>query len=52
MLKIGDLVRSDISGRIGIVTKRTSHSNDYWYVTFGDELCTVHKLRLKPLEIK
>ena len=51
MLNIGDLVKSDISGRIGIVTERLWET-DYWYVTFGNELCSVHKSRLKPLEVK
>ena len=51
MLKIGDLVKSDISGRIGIITERLWET-DYWYVSFGNALCTIHKSRIKLLEIK
>ena len=51
MLKIGDLVKSDISGRIGIITERLWET-DYYYVTFGNQLCSIPKDKLKLLEIK
>ena len=51
MLKIGDLVKSDISGRIGIVESRLWET-DYYYVMFGNERCSIHKKQLKLLEIK
>ena len=51
MLNIGDLVKSDISGRIGIITERLWET-DYYYVSFGNQLCSIHKKQLKPLEIK
>ena len=51
MLNIGDLVKSDISGRIGIVESRLWET-DYYYVSFGTDRRSIHKKQLKPLEIK
>tara|TARA_B100001113_G_C21099060_1_gene617935 strand:- start:669 stop:827 length:159 start_codon:yes stop_codon:yes gene_type:complete len=52
-MNIGDLVMSEISGRVGIVLGRDNLStNDYWLVMIHDRTLSIHRTKLKPLEVK
>ena len=53
MLEVGDLVMSEISGKIGIVVGTDDLSNnDYWLVMMHDSTYSIHRGKLKPLEVK
>ena len=49
MIEVGDLVKSEISGKIGIVVRK-HESRNYYYVTYQDSTYSNHKRSLKPLE--
>ena len=49
MIKVGDLVKSKSSGKIGIITKQ---QDMYYHVQFHDDIYTVHIDNLKLLETK
>ena len=50
---IGDLVMSEISGKIGIVVGTDDLSNnDYWLVMMHDSTYSIHTSKLKLLEVK
>ena len=52
-MNIGDLVMSEISGKIGIVVGMDNSAKyDYWFVMMGDSTYSIHKRKLKPLEEK
>lgn len=52
-MNIGDLVMSEISGKIGIVVGTDDLSNnDYWLVMMHDSTYSIHTSKLKPLEVK
>jgi len=52
-MNIGDLVTSEISGRIGIVLGLDNLStNDYWLVMIHGRTLSIHRRKLKPLEVK
>jgi len=52
-MNIGDLVMSEISGKIGIVVGTDDLSNnDYWLVMMHDSTYSIHRGKLKPLEVK
>ena len=50
-MNIGDLVKSEIDGKIGIVVGRFEQYANYWLVSFHDNVYTIHSSQLKPLEI-
>ena len=50
--QIGDLVKSQQTGKIGIVVRRFPQYVNYWLVTFHDSTYSVHSSNLKPLESK
>ncbi len=52
-MNIGDLVISEISGKIGIVVGMDNSAKyDYWLVMMHDSTYSIHKRKLKPLEVK
>ena len=52
-MNIGDLVMSEISGKIGIVVGMDNSAKyDYWFVMMGDSTYSIHKRKLKLLEVK
>ena len=52
-MNIGDLVISEISGKIGVVVGMDNSAKyDYWFVMMGDSTYSIHKRKLKPLEVK
>jgi hypothetical protein len=51
MIKVGDLVKGTISGKVGIVTKQDTNPN-YYYVQYHDNTYVIHKQNLEPLEKK
>jgi len=52
MMKIGDLVQSINSGKVGIITAHCSRHVNFCYVMFHDKTYSVHTSNLKPLETK
>jgi hypothetical protein len=52
MIKVGDLVKSKNTGKIGIVTRRDSNFANYYYVQFHDGTHNIHTTRLRLLEKK
>ena len=52
-MNIGDLVISEISGKIGIIVGHDGLSaNDYWLVMMHDSTYSIHRCQLKLLEEK
>ena len=52
-MNIGDLVMSEISGKIGIVVGHDDLSaHDYWLVLMHDSTYSIHRRKLKLLEEK
>jgi hypothetical protein len=51
-MNIGDLVMSENSGKIGIITGRYDEYVNYWSVVFHDGEYSVHTSKLKSLEKK
>ena len=52
-MNIGDLVMSEISGKIGIVVGMDNSAKyDYWFVMMHDSIYSIHKRKLKLLEVK
>ena len=52
-MNIGDLVTSEISGKIGIVVGRDPNTHhDYWLVLMHDSTYSIHTCQLKLLEVK
>ena len=49
MIKVGDLVESRSSGKVGIITEQ---EGVYYHVLFHDDTYIVHTDNLKPLETK
>ena len=49
MIQIGDLVQSQISGRIGIVTQHIQDDPTYCYVLYHDATCSIHTSQLTKL---
>ncbi len=49
-MNIGDLVKSEIDGKIGIVVGRFEQHVNYWLVSFHDNVYIIHSSQLKPLE--
>jgi hypothetical protein len=52
MIQIGDLVKSQLTGRIGIVTRYIQGDPTYVYVAYHDATCSVHTSKLTKLEKK
>jgi hypothetical protein len=50
MIEVGDLVKSKITGNIGIVTRRDLICVNYYYVQFPNGTYTTHTSNIKPLE--
>lgn len=48
--QVGDLVKSQQTGKIGIVVRRFKEYSHYWLVTFHDSTYSVHSSNLMPLE--
>ena len=52
-MNIGDLVISEISGKIGIVVGHDDcTAQDYWLVMMHDSTYSIHRCQLKLLEEK
>ncbi len=53
-MNIGDLVMSDITGRVGIVTQYIQQDPTYVYVLYFnlDTICSAHISKLTKLEKK
>ena len=51
-MNIGDLVKSELTGRIGIVTGYIQNDPTYVYVLYHDALCSIHISKLTKLEKK
>ena len=49
MIKVGDLVQSHLSGRIGIVTRYIEDDPTYCYVRYHDAHCSIHTSFLTKL---
>ena len=49
MIKIGDLVQSQLTGRIGIVTRYIQDDPTYVYVRYHDAHCSIHTSKLTKL---
>ena len=52
MIEVGDLVKSQLTGRIGIVTRYIQGDPTYVYVRYHDAHCSVHTSKLTKLEKK
>lgn len=52
MIQVGDLVRSLINGKVGIVTALVPDYVNYCYVLMHDNTYTIHTTRLELLEKK
>ena len=52
MIQIGDLVQSQLSDRIGIVTRYIQGDPTYVYVLYHDAHCSIHTSKLTKLEKK
>lgn len=52
MIQVGDLVKSENSGKVGIVVGQYHQYANYWYVMFHDSTYSVHTSKLKHLEKK
>ena len=57
MIQVGDLVKSKLSGKVGIVTgvargSRPDLGYEFCYVLMPNNTYTIHKQNLKPLEKK
>ncbi len=50
MIRIGDLVKSENSGKVGIVVALSHQYANYRYVLFHDSTYSVHTSKLKLLE--
>jgi hypothetical protein len=50
MIQIGDLVQSQLSGRIGIVTRYIQGDPTYVYVRYPHAHCSIHTSKLTKLE--
>ena len=49
MIQVGDLVQSQLSGRIGIVTRYIEDDPTYCYVRYHDAHCSIHTSQLTKL---
>ena len=49
MIKVGDLVQSQLTGRIGIVTRYIEDDPTYCYVRYHDAHCSIHTSQLTKL---
>ena len=57
MIEVGDLVKSKLSGKVGIVTgvargSRADLGYEFCYVLMPNNTYTIHKQNLEPLETK
>ena len=52
MIQIGDLVMSQLTGRVGIVTQYIQNDPTYVYVLYHDATCSIHTSKLTKLEKK
>ena len=52
MIKVGDLVQSHTTGKVGVVIKLDPQYVNYCYIQFHDNIYTLHTSNLKPLETK
>ena len=49
MIKVGDLVKSQLTGRIGIVVRYIQGDPTYCYVLYHDATCSIHTSQLTKL---
>jgi hypothetical protein len=49
-MNVGDLVQSQLTGRIGIVIRYIQNDPTYVYVLYHDATCSIHISKLTKLE--